>query len=251
MKVFVVGAGGAIGRRLVPQLTDHGHEVVALTRSEQKRGQIESQGARAVIADALDHDAVMKAVTEAEPEAIIHEATALAGSLDMRKFEQTFEMTNRLRTEGTRNLLDAGEAVSVQKFVAQSFAGWPYARIGGPVKAEDDPLDPDPPAAVRTTMDAIRALESMVTSATWTDGIALRYGGFYGPGTSLSTEADAEQSEMIRKRRFPIVGDGRGRIVDMDQGQDPSAVADDREAPLADHLRLLGLGLGAERGAGA
>src|SRR5690349_14885885 len=128
MRIFIVGAGGAIGAQLVSQLTAKGHDVTELTRSEAKRGQIEALGAKSVIGDALDAESVARAVAEAEPQVIVHEATALSGSLDPRHFDRSFALTNRLRTEGTDNLLAAGRAVGIEAFVAQSFAGWPYAR---------------------------------------------------------------------------------------------------------------------------
>jgi nucleoside-diphosphate-sugar epimerase len=153
---------------------------------------------------------VARAVAEAEPEAIVHQLTALSGSIDMRHIERDFAETNRLRTEGTDHLLAAGRAIGVRRFVAQSFAGWPFARTGGPVKSEDDPLDPTPPAALRTTIEAIKHLEAAVTGAAWTEGIVLRYGGFYGPGTSLSVKPEGEHVALIRRRKFPVVGDGAG-----------------------------------------
>jgi nucleoside-diphosphate-sugar epimerase len=152
---------------------------------------------------------VARVVAEAEPEVIVHQLTALSGDLDLRHFDRTFAETNRLRTEGTDHLLAAGRAVGITRFVAQSYAGWPAARTGGPVKTEDDPLDPAPPEAIRRTLDAIRHLENAVTGADWTEGVALRYGGFYGPGTSLGPDG-GEMVEMIRKRKFPVVGDGAG-----------------------------------------
>ena len=210
MKVFVAGATGALGRVLVPELVAGGHDVVGLTRTPSKRDLIRDLGARPAVADALDPDAVARAVAEAEPEVIVHQLTALSGSLDMRHIERDFAETNRLRTEGTDHLLAAGRAVGVRRFVAQSFAGWPFARTGGPVKDESDPLDPTPPAELRTTLEAIRHLEDAVTGAGWTQGVVLRYGGFYGPGTSLSVKPDGEHVALIRKRKFPVVGNGAG-----------------------------------------
>jgi nucleoside-diphosphate-sugar epimerase len=209
MKVFVAGATGAIGRTLVPKLVAGGHEVVGVTRTPAKQDLVRSLGARPALADALDPDAVARAVAEAEPEVIVHQLTALA-SIDLRHIERDFAETNRLRTEGTDHLLAAGRAVGVRRFVAQSYAGWPFARTGGPVKDESDPLDPTPPAALRTTLEAIRYLEDAVTGAGWTEGVVLRYGGFYGPGTSLSIRPEGEHVEAIRKRKFPLVGDGAG-----------------------------------------
>jgi nucleoside-diphosphate-sugar epimerase len=210
MKVFVAGATGALGRRLVPRLVAQGHDVTGMTRTPEKEGLLRRLGAQPVVADALDPDAVAGAVASAEPDVIVHQLTALSGSIDLRHFERTFAPTNRLRTEGTDNLLAAGRAVGARKFIAQSFAGWPFARTGGPVKSEDDPLDTDPPDQVRTTLEAILYLEQAVTGADWTEGIALRYGGFYGPGTSLATEPEGEQIAAVRGRRFPIVGGGHG-----------------------------------------
>ena len=230
MKVFLAGATGALGTQLIPQLVDHGHEVVGMTRTASKQEALRALGARPVVADALDPDAVARAVAEAEPEVIVHQLTALSGSLDLRRFEQSFALTNRLRTEGTDNLLAAGRAVEVKRFIAQSFAGWPSARTGGPVKSEDDPLDPDPPQQVRTTLEAIRHLESAVTGAQWTEGIALRYGGFYGPGTSVSLGPEGEQLAMVRGRKFPVVGGGHGvwSLVHIDDAATATAAAVER-----------------------
>ncbi|MCA1675627.1 MAG: NAD-dependent epimerase/dehydratase family protein, partial [Actinobacteria bacterium] len=149
MKILVAGATGALGRQLLPRLVASGHDVVGMTRSAAKRELVRELGATPVMADALDSEQVAHAVAEAQPEAIVHQLTALAGSLDMRHFDRDFAPTNRLRTEGTDNLLAAGRAVGVRRFVAQSFAGWPFARNGGPVKTEDDPLDPTPPQGMR------------------------------------------------------------------------------------------------------
>jgi nucleoside-diphosphate-sugar epimerase len=210
MKIFVAGATGALGRVLVPQLVAGGHEVVGLTRTPSKQDLLRDLGARPAVADALDPDAVARAVAEAEPEVIVHQLTALSRSIDMRHLERDFAETNRLRTEGTDHLLAAGRAVGVRRFVAQSFAGWPSARTGGPVKTEADPLDPTPPAGLRTMLAALRHLEDAVTGAGWTEGVVLRYGGFYGPGTSFGVKPEGEHVALIRKRKFPVVGNGAG-----------------------------------------
>src|SRR4051812_45564925 len=210
MKVFVAGATGALGTQLVPRLVANGHEVTGMTRSESKRDLVRSLGARPAVADALDPDAVAQAVAEAEPEVIVHQLTALSGSFDMRHFDRFFALTNRLRTEGTDHLLAAGRAVGTRRFVAQSYAGWPFARTDRMVKSEDDPLDPNPPDATRSTIEAIRHLEAAVTAIEWGEGIVLRYGGFYGPGTSLSSAPEADMTGAIRKRRFPVIGGGGG-----------------------------------------
>jgi nucleoside-diphosphate-sugar epimerase len=210
VKVFVAGATGALGKRLVPALVANGHDVVGMTRTAAKQDLIRSLGARPVVADALDPDSVALAVAEAEPDVIVHQLTAIASTADLRHPDRVFAMTNRLRTEGTDHLLAAGRAVGVRRFVAQSYAGWPFARTGGAVKTEDDPLDPHPPSALQTTLDAIRYVERAVTDIDWADGVVLRYGGFYGPGTSLSGEPGAEMVEPLRKRKFPVVGGGSG-----------------------------------------
>jgi nucleoside-diphosphate-sugar epimerase len=228
MNVFVAGATGALGAQLVPRLVAAGHDVTGLTRTPGKQDEIRKLGACPVVADALDPDAVGRAVAAAQPDVIVHELTALSGSLDPRHFERDFAQTNRLRTEGTDNLLAAGRAAGVERFVAQSFAGWPYARSGGPVKTEEDPLDPMPAAAMQTTLDAIRHLEDAVTGADWTEGIVLRYGGFYGPGTSFAP--GGEHVEQVRKRKFPIVGDGAGvwSFVHVEDAADATVAAVER-----------------------
>src|ERR671914_1913938 len=205
MRVFVAGATGAIGKQLVPRLVEAGHEVHGMTRSESKQAMLDELGAVPVVADALDPDQVAEAVGRAKPDVIVHQLTALAGE-GMRGLKHGVAMTNRLRTEGTDHLLSAGQAVGVRRFVAQSVAI--YARTGGAVKSEDDPLDLTPPGRQREAAAAIGHLEKAVLGAEWTEGIVLRYGGFYGPGTGMGPGGDMH--EMIRKRRFPLVGDGGG-----------------------------------------
>src|SRR3954469_77966 len=208
MRVFVAGATGAIGRQLVPRLVAAGHEVHGMTRSASKVALLHELGAVPVVADALDPGQVAEAVARARPEVIVHELTAI-GAVDTRHMERDFALTNRLRTEGTDHLLSAGQAVGVRRFVAQGGAGFgAYARTGGPVKSEDDPLDAAPAPQMRTGVAAMRHLEEAVLGARWTEGIVLRYGVFYGPGTALAP--DAEQFELVRKRKFPLVGDAGG-----------------------------------------
>src|SRR3954447_3232109 len=148
-------------------------------RSPQRAAALRKLGAEPVVLDGLDRPAVLEAVAAARPDAIVHQMTALAGPTDLRRFERTFATTNRLRTEGTDHLLEAARAAGVERFLAQGYAGCPYARTGGPVKTEDDPLDTDPPKAMRSTLEAMRHLEAAVTGA---GGTILRYGGFFGPG---------------------------------------------------------------------
>ena len=257
MKVFVAGATGALGKQLVPRLVSAGHEVVGMTRSASKRDAVRDLGATPMVADALDPDQVSAAVAESRPEVIVHQLTALADSLDMRHFDRDFELTNRLRTEGTDHLLAAGRAVGVSRFVAQSYAGWPFARSGALVKTEDDPLDPTPVDAMRRTLDAIRYLEEAVTGADWTVGVVLRYGGFYGPGTSLGP--DGEHLELIRKRRFPVVGSGAGvwsfihiedaaeaTVAAVARGHGIYNIVDDEPAAVAEWLPAAAAALGAK-----
>ena len=250
MRVFVAGATGAIGARLVPELVRRGHEVVGTSRSAEKAERLRALGAEPVVLDLLDARAVREAVGAARPDAIVHQATALAGLSDLKHFDRSFAETNRLRTEGTDALLAAARETDVRRFVAQSFAGWPYARDDGAVKTEDDPLDPAPVPAMRETLAAIRHLERAVVGA---GGIALRYGGFYG-------SPDDAQLELVRRRRFPIVGDGGGvwSFVHLDDAATATALAlergapgvynvvDDDPAPVREWLPALAEAIGAE-----
>jgi nucleoside-diphosphate-sugar epimerase len=250
MRVFVAGATGAIGARLVPQLIERGHEVIGTSRSPQKADLLRAQGAQPVVLDVLDERAVRDAVAAARPEAIVHQATALAGLSGFKHFDRTFAPTNRLRTQGTDALLAAAREAGVGRFVAQSYAGWPYARNGGPVKTEQDPIDPTPVPTMRETLAAIRHLEQAVVDA---GGVALRYGGFYG-------SPDDAQLELVRKRRFPIVGDGGGvwSFVHLDDAATATALAlengaagiynivDDEPAPVREWLPALAAAIGAK-----
>jgi len=238
MKVFVAGATGVLGRELVPQLVAQGHEVVGMTRTAAKQDVLRALGARPVVADALDPDAVAQAVASAEPEVIVHQLTALSGPMSMRDArhpERSFAatMTNRLRTEATDHLLAAGRAVGARRFVAQSFGAFRWARTGGPVQTEADPLDPDPPGALRPVVEALLYLEQAVTTIEWGEGLALRYGGFYGPGTGISLAPDAVMAAPIRKRRFPIVGGGGGvwSHVHIEDAAAATAIAVERGQP--------------------
>jgi nucleoside-diphosphate-sugar epimerase len=257
MRVFVAGATGAIGKQLVPRLVASGHEVVGMTRSESKCPLLRKLGAEPVVADALDPDQVAEAVARARPEVIVHQLTAIE-SLDPRHFDRDFALTNRLRSEGTDYLLSAGQAMKVRRFVAQSAVYALYARTGGPVKSEEDPLDPTPAREMRETQAALRHLEEAVLGAEWTEGIVLRYGAFYGPGTSLT--AGGEQFEIVRKHKFPVVGDGAGvwsfiHIADAAEATVRAVergergiynVVDDDPAPVAEWLPALAQTLGAK-----
>ena len=204
MRVFVAGATGAIGRFLVPQLREGGHDVMAITRSPERARELEAGGVEAAVADALDRDAVVAAMRQSRPDAVVHQLTAIPAAMNPRKFASQFEQTNRLRTEGTRNLLAGAEAAGAQRFVAQSVA-FLYDPIGGVVKDEDAPVYSDPAPDFRAALEALLELERAVGEAR---GTVLRYGYFYGPGSSYAS--DGSIAEQVRKRRFPIVGDGRG-----------------------------------------
>jgi nucleoside-diphosphate-sugar epimerase len=208
MKVFVTGGTGAIGRFLLPLLQENKHEVVALTRSVIKATQLEESGVSAVIADPLDKAALTAAVRRAEPEVIIHELTALSRAGNFRKLDEEFALTNRFRTEVTDTLLAAARTIGTRRFISQSYCGWPYAKKGGPVKTEEDPLDPKPPESFTKTLAAIRSLEDKVRATSFLEAVALRYGMFYGPGTAIGKRGVV--LDMVRKRRLPIMGGGGG-----------------------------------------
>jgi 2-alkyl-3-oxoalkanoate reductase len=258
MRIFIAGATGAVGKQLVPLLSDRGHDVVGTTRTPEKADGLRAGGAEAVVLDVLDGSAVMEAVRNAAPDAVVHEATSLSDLSNPRNFDQSFALTNRLRTEGTDHLLSAARAAGARRFVAQSYAGWPYAHDGAPVKTESDPLDPDPPKAFRRSLDAIRHLEAAVTGAEGLEGVVLRYGGFYGPGTTLA--ADGEHAEAVRRGKFPIVGSGKGiwsfvhiedaaaATVAAIEGQATGIfnIVDDDPAPVAEWLPGLAAAIGAK-----
>jgi 2-alkyl-3-oxoalkanoate reductase len=207
MKIFIAGATGAVGRPLVSALIEAGHSVVGLTRTPAKAELIRGMGAEPAIANGLDPGAIATVLRSTRPDAVIHEMTDLAGSTDLRHFDRTFAASNELRTRGTDILLASAREAGVKRLIAQSYCGWPYARIGGAIKIEADALDPDPPAQLRATLKAIRYVEKTVTGSVHPEGIVLRYGAFYGPGTGVLDRAMLAQ---IRNRRTPLIGDGAG-----------------------------------------
>jgi len=256
MKVFVTGATGAIGPRLVRRLVERGHEVVAMTRSPRNEPMLEELGATPVIADGLDRRSVADAVVRTEPEVVVHEMTAIGEMKSFRRLDAEFAQTNRLRTEGTDNLLAAARQAGARRAVVQSFGGWPHERTGSWIKTEVDPLDPDPPKAMRQTLAAIRHLEEATTGASDLEGVVLRYGGFYGPGSTFGE--GGEFLETIRKRRMPIVGDGAATwsFIQLDdaamatvlaiEGGAPGIynISDDEPAPVTEWLPYLASVLG-------
>lgn len=250
MHVYLAGGTGALGRRLIPQLVEHGHRVTATTRDPRKTALLERLGAEPTVVDGLDSSAVGESVAKAEPDAVVHQMTALAGPADVKHFDRYFAVTNRLRTEGLDHLIAAAQAGGVPHLVAQSYTGWPNIRSGGWVKDEEDPLDPEPPAAQRETMAAIRYLEETVQKM---DGAVLRYGGFYGDATD-------PMLALLRKRKFPIVGGGTGYMsfVHLDDAAGATMLAleqqargvfnivDDEPAPASEWLPYLADCLGAK-----
>ena len=226
MRVFVTGATGALGRRLIPGLVAAGHQVTATTRTPGKAGSLRAAGAEPAVLDGLDREAVIAAVRAAAPEVIIHQMTALGAMRTPRRLDQDFAVTNELRTTGTDNLLAAAAAAGTRRVIAQSFTGWPNERTGGPVKTEDDPLDPRPVPSSAATLAAIRHVEETVPRAV-PEGIVLRYGSFYGPGAS------DVMLEVVRKRQLPVVGGGTGvwSFIHIADAASATVAAVDRGAP--------------------
>jgi nucleoside-diphosphate-sugar epimerase len=262
MKILVAGASGAIGRALVPLLVRAGHDVVGMVQRPRSIEVVHALGAEPRTVDALDAAAVLACMREVQPEVVIHELTAIPASPDMRRFDRDFALTNLLRTEGTRNLLAAAVDTGAKHFVAQSFAGWTYGRTmngSKPVntprttkfKTEDDPLDSNPPKKLRSTLEALKTLESAVLSESRLAGTVLRYGAFYGPHTSIAK--DGATVKAVRQRKLPLVGDGAGvwSFVQIDDAASATAAAvevrregvynvvDDEPAPVSEWLSYL------------
>jgi nucleoside-diphosphate-sugar epimerase len=258
MKVFLAGATGAIGKQLVPLLVGAGHTVTGTTRHTDKADSIRKGGATAVVMDALNARDVREAVERARPDAIIHELTAIPAHFNFRQFDKAFAMTNRLRREGTDNLLAAAKSTGVLRFIAQSYAAFPYGRTGGWIKDEGDPLLATPDPGMSQTFEAIRHVESAVLNAQGIEGIVLRYGAFYGPGTSMGPGGSF--LEDIRRRRMPIVGNGAGHwsFIHIEDAARATVLAvsagvpgiynivDDEPAPVAAWLPALTKILGAK-----
>jgi nucleoside-diphosphate-sugar epimerase len=250
MHVYVAGGTGVIGRRLIPQLVERGHRVTATTRDPAKTDGLQRLGAEAAVVDGLDSAAVGESVAKTEPDAVVHQLTALSGDLDVKHFDRSFAMTNRLRTEGLDHLIAAAQATGVPHVVAASYTGWPNIRSGSWVKDEEDPLDPEPPKSQRETLAGIRYLEDAVQKV---DGTVLRYGGFYG-------DTSDPMIPLVRKRKFPLVGGGTGYMswVHLDDAAGATVLAleknargvfnivDDEPAPASEWLPYLAACLGAK-----
>jgi nucleoside-diphosphate-sugar epimerase len=257
MRILVAGATGAVGSRLVPRLVAAGHSVTGLTRSAAKVRALSRAGAAAAVADALDFAAVREALLDFRPEVVIHEMTAISNASDLAHFDRAFAATNRLRTDGVDYLLAAARESGARRFIAQSFCGWPFARTGGPVKTEEDALDPAPPREFRNSLAAIQHLEGAVAGSTALEGVVLRYGAFYGPGTGLFEGAFVDQ---LRRRRIPVIGDGGGwwSFLHVNDAAEATALAvergapgvynvvDDEPAPVREWLPVLARMLGAK-----
>jgi nucleoside-diphosphate-sugar epimerase len=232
MRIFIAGATGQLGRRLVPLLVEAGHDVYGTTRDDAGLTALKEQRATGVVMDGLDRDSVRAAVAEAKPDVIVHQLTALSAVTgNLKKFDQEFAVTNRLRIEATDHLLAAAHEVGARRFIAQSYTTWPNERRGGWIKTEDDPLVDDPGKEARQSLRAIRHVEQAVTAAPGIEGLVLRYGNFYGPGNALSRTGT--MAELVRRRRFPVVGGGTGvwSFIHIDDATTATAAAVDHGAP--------------------
>jgi nucleoside-diphosphate-sugar epimerase len=230
MRVFVAGATGAIGKRLVPQLVEAGHQVTAMTRAKEKLGEIYELGAEPVLCDVFDAGRLGSVVARAEPDALINELTDLPQSLNPRKLGEYYAANNRVRREGTSNLLSAARGAGVRRFLVQGAAYW-YAPTGGPVKAEEAPLYLDAPAPIGPAVKTVKEVEEAVLSADSVEGVVLRYGMFYGPGTWYAKDGDV--GRQVRKRRYPMIGHGGGMFsfIHVDDAASATVAALERARP--------------------
>lgn len=258
MKIFLTGCTGAIGRALIPMVTADGHDVVGLVRTSSKTRVVEALGARAVVGNPLNKHDLTDAIEKAQPDVVINQLTALQNGINFRKFDESLALTNRFRTEVTDTMLAAARHVGARRVLVQSYCGWPFAREGGPVKSEYDPLDPDPPSNCRKTLDAIRHQEDAVCNSKDIEAIALRYGAFYGPGTGIAD--DGPMVELLRHRKMPLVGNGAGvwsfihihdaaraTVHALSRGNSGIYnVVDDDPAPVSEWLPVLASAVGAK-----
>jgi 2-alkyl-3-oxoalkanoate reductase len=231
MKVFVAGASGALGRRLVPLLVSRGYDVVAMTRSPEKTGALREMDAEPVVADGLDRAALTEAVMNAEPDVLMHQMTGLTGIRSFKHLDAELATTNRLRTEGLDNILEAARTAGVGRVIAQSYGLWDYVVADGALATEEDEIDPNVPATMTMTLAALRRLEARVGAAEDLDGIVLRYGFFYGPGTGISEQGSIAAG--VRARRFPVAGEGRGKwsFIHVEDAAAATAAAVERGRP--------------------
>ncbi len=256
MRVLLAGATGAIGRRLVPALVGAGHDVTGTSRSKEGLDLIAAMGGRGVRMNALDAAEVGTVVAEAEPEVVIHQLTSIE-AIDPKDFDSSFEATIALRTKGIDHLVEASIGTGASRFIAQSFTGWTNQRTGGPIKTEEDPLDTDPAKSSVKTMAAIAYLESTVTTASRIEGLVLRYGNLYGPGTGFAAGGDTY--EAVQARKLPIVGGGAGvwSFVHVDDAAGATVnalnhgttglynIVDDEPAPISEWLPAYAEAIGA------
>lgn len=233
MRVLLAGATGAIGHSLTPALVAAGHTVFGTTRTPGHADAIAAAGASPVVMDGLDRDSVLAAVEEAKPDVVIHELTALKAGMNPKHFDRDFALTNRLRIEATDHLLEAAREHGVTRFIAQSYAGWPAPRTGPAIADETAGYDPHVAREARDSLAAIRHVEEAVLTATDLEGLALRYGGFYGPGTGVALGEGGEMLELVRRRAFPIVGKGCGlwSFIHAVDAASATVAAVDRGAP--------------------
>ena len=258
MRVFLAGATGAIGRRLVPQLVEAGHQVTAITRSKEKLAMLSELGAEPVLCDVFDAGRLGSVVARAEPDAVINELTDLPQSLNPRKLKEYYAANNRVRREGTTNLLDAARGAEVRRFVVQGAAYW-YAQMGGAAKTEEAPLYLDAPAPIGPAVKTIKEVEDAVLSSEGLEGVVLRYGFFYGPGTWHAKDGDV--GRQVRKRRYPMIGRGEGTysFIHVDDAASATVAAlerarpgvynvvDDEPATAAEWMTVYAEALGAKR----
>lgn len=258
MRIFLAGATGAIGRPLLRRLVEAGHEVSAMTRVAERGEALRAAGARAVVCDVFDPDGLRRAAQEARPEAVVHQLTAIPTRIDPRRVAQDIEPTNRLRTEGTRNLAAAAVAAGARRFLAQSVA-FAYAPDGSALRSESDPLFLEAPPRFQAMVRAVAELEQTTLGTAELEGIVLRYGFFYGPGTVYAR--DGSFAEDVRRRRVPILGGGDGvfsfihvedaaaATVAALEGGAPGVynVVDDEPAPVRNWLPYYAGLLGAKR----
>jgi nucleoside-diphosphate-sugar epimerase len=257
MRIFVAGASGVIGRRLVPMLVSAGHEVSGMTRSSDRSEGLRSLGAEAIVCDVFETDALRAAVERAKPEVVVHELTDLPPALDPRKMEEQAAGNDRVRAEGTRNLVSAAVAAGARRIVAQSIA-FAYPPTGEGLKTEHDALFDDAPWPFSRSVEALHELEDAVTRTPGIEGVVLRYGFFYGPGSGYAP--DGHIAREVKRRRFPIVGRGTGvfsyihvddaaaaTVAAVERGRGIYNVVDDDPAPLREWLPAYAEELGAKR----